>query len=174
MTAEATPHHLMLDHSEVERMNPDAKMYPPLRGPDDVRAVRQALVDGTIDVVATDHAPHAAHEKDVPFEDAPRGILGLETAAAVTNTAVDLDPMEFFSRMSVGPAQIAGFVDQGRWTEVGCPANLMVFDPKPTWTPEVFVSRAENSPFVGRSLRVRVVATMYQGRVTFRDGKVQR
>ncbi|MGZ5385148.1 MAG: dihydroorotase, partial [Acidimicrobiia bacterium] len=83
VTAEATPHHLMLDHGEVVRMNPDVKMYPPLRRPADVEAVRAGLKDGTLDVVATDHAPHAAHEKDVPFEEAPRGIIGLETAAAV-------------------------------------------------------------------------------------------
>ena len=173
VTAEATPHHLSLDHSEVERMNPDVKMYPPLRSQVDVQAVQQGLVDGTIDVVATDHAPHAAHEKDVPFEDAPRGIIGLETSAAVTNTAVELDPVKFFDRMSVAPARIAGLADQGRWTEIGGSANLVVFDPESAWIPEVFASRAENSPFVGRSLRGRVVATMYRGRVTFRDGKVQ-
>jgi dihydroorotase len=174
VTAEVTPHHLMLDHTEVERMNPDVKMYPPLRGPLDVAAVQQGLEDGTIDVVATDHAPHAAHEKDVPFEDAPRGIIGLETAAAVVNTAIGLDPVKLFQRMSVSPAHIAGLPDHGRWTEVGGVANLVVFDPEATWQPEVFISRAENSPFFGRLLRGRVVATMYQGRLTFKDGKVQR
>lgn len=174
VTAEATPHHLMLDHREVERMNSDAKMYPPLRGPADVEGVQTGLRDGTIDAVATDHAPHAAHEKDVPFEDAPRGIIGLETAAAVVNTSVGLDPVAFFQRMSVTPAQIGGLGDHGRWTEKGGPANLVVFDPEAAWTPEVFVSRAENSPFLGRGLQGRVVATMYDGRVTFQDGKVQR
>lgn len=173
VTAEATPHHLMLDHREVERMNPDVKMYPPLRRPLDVEAVRQGLEDGTIDVVATDHAPHAAHEKDVPIEDAPRGIIGLETAAAVVNTAVGLDPVKLFQRMSVSPAEIAGLPDHGRWTEVGGVANLVVFDPDATWKPETFNSRAENSPFLGRLLRGRIVATMYRGRLTFQDGKVQ-
>lgn len=173
VTAEATPHHLMLDHREIERMNPDVKMYPPLRRPLDVEAVRQGLEDGTIDVVATDHAPHAAHEKDVPFEDAPRGIIGLETAAAVVNTAVGLDPVRFFHRMSVSPAQIAGLADHGRWTEVGGVANLVVFDPEARWKPDAFNSRAENSPFLGRLLQGRVVATMYRGRLTYKDGKVQ-
>jgi len=173
VTAEATPHHLMLDHGEVVRMNPDVKMYPPLRRLADVEAVRAGLEDGTLDVVATDHAPHAAHEKDVPFEDAPRGIIGLETAAAVVNTAVGLDPVTFFQRMSVSPAHLAGLPDQGRWAEPGGRANLVVFDPSVAWTPDVYASRAENSPFTGRQLRGRVVATMYGGRLTFRDGKVQ-
>ncbi len=173
VTAEATPHHLMLDHGEVVRMNPDVKMYPPLRRPADVEAVRAGLEDGTLDVVATDHAPHAAHEKDVPFEDAPRGIIGLETAAAVVNTAVGLDPVTFFQRMSVSPAHLVGLPDQGRWAEPGGKANLVVFDPSVERTPDVYASRAENSPFTGRQLRGRVVATMYGGRLTFRDGKVQ-
>lgn len=173
VTAEATPHHLMLDHGEVVRMNPDVKMYPPLRRPADVEAVRAGLKDGTLDVVATDHAPHAAHEKDVPFEEAPRGIIGLETAAAVVNTAVGLDPVTFFQRMSVSPAHLAGLSEQGRWAEPGGKANLVVFDPSASWTPDVYASRAENSPFTGRQLQGRVVATMYGGRLTFRDGKVQ-
>ena len=174
VTAEATPHHLILDHREVERMNPDAKMYPPLRRPVDVVAVQDGLADGTIDVVATDHAPHAAHEKDVPFEDAPRGIIGLETAAAVVGTALDLEPVAFFERMSVTPARIAGLEAQGRWLEKGGPANLVVFDPAREWSPDTFESRAENSPFVERALRGRVVTTMYNGLFTYRDGKVQR
>ena len=174
VTAEVTPHHLMLDHREVERMNPDVKMYPPLRRPEDGEAVRAGLADGTIDVVATDHAPHAAHEKDVPFEDAPRGIIGLETAAAVVSTAVELTPVEFFQRLSIAPARIAGLDGQGRWLEPGNRANLVVFDPTAEWTPDIFASRAENSPFIGRALRGRVRVTMFEGRVTYRDGKVQR
>jgi len=174
VTAEVTPHHLMLDHGEVERMNPDVKMYPPLRRPADVEAVRAGLQEGTVDMVATDHAPHAAHEKDVPFEDAPRGIIGLETAASVVNTALSLDPVTFFQRMSISPAHLAGLSNQGRWLEPGGPANLVVFDPAAAWTPEVFESRAENSPFIGRKLHGKVLVTMFQGRVTYRDGKVHR
>lgn len=174
VTAEVTPHHLMLDHTEVERMNPDVKMYPPLRRPADVDAVRGGLEDGTLDAVATDHAPHASHEKDVPFEDAPRGIIGLETAAAVVNTAVQLDPVTFFQRMAVSPARLAGLAEQGQWLRPGGPANVVVFDPAAKWTPSVFESRAENSPFVGRPLQGRVVTTIFNGTVTYRDGKVQR
>ncbi len=174
VTAEVTPHHLMLDHREVERLNPDVKMYPPLRLPVDVEAVRAGLADGTLDAVATDHAPHAAHEKDVPFEDAPRGIIGLETSAAVVNTAMELDPVAFFHCLSVSPALIAGLEGHGQWPEPGKQANLVVFDPSAAWTPEVFQSRAENSPFVGRTLRGKVVVTMFKGQVTYRDGKVQR
>jgi len=155
-------------------MNPDVKMYPPLRRPEDREAVRAGLADGTIDVVATDHAPHAAHEKDVPFEDAPRGIIGLETAAAVVGTVMELTPVEFFQRLSIAPARIAGLDGQGRWLEPGNRANLVVFDPTAEWSPEVFASRAENSPFIGRALRGRVAVTMFDGRVTYRDGKVRR
>ncbi len=174
VTAEVTPHHLMLDHREVERLNPDVKMYPPLRLPADVEAVRAALADGTLDAVATDHAPHAAHEKDVPFEDAPRGIIGLETSAAVVNTAMEPSPVAFFHCLSVAPALIAGLDGHGQWLEPGKQANLVVFDPTAEWTPDVFQSRAENSPFVGRNLQGKVVVTMFNGKVTYRDGKVQR
>lgn len=174
VTAEATPHHLMLDHREVERMNPDVKMYPPLRRPEDVAAVQEALRDGTIDVVATDHAPHAAHEKDVPFEDAPRGIIGLETSAAVVNTVANLEPVRFFQAMSVAPARIAGLAGHGRWLEPGNPAHVVVFDPADTWIPEQYESRAENSPFTGRRLKGRVAVTMHGGRIIYRDGKVRR
>jgi dihydroorotase len=174
VTAEATPHHLMLDHGEVERMNPDAKMYPPLRRSEDAVAVQDALRDGTIDAVATDHAPHAAHEKDVPFEDAPRGIIGLETSAAVVNTVANLEPVRFFEVMSVAPARLAGLTEHGRWPAPGDAAHLVVFDPGATWTPGQFESRAENSPFIGRRLTGRVSMTVHGGRITFRDGKVQR
>ena len=108
-----------------------------------------------------------------PSKSAPRGIIGLETAAAVVNTAVGLDPVTFFQRMSVSPAHLARLPEQGRWAEPGGRANLVVFDPSVAWTPDVWASRAENSPFTGRQLRGRVVATMYGGRLTFRDGKVQ-
>ena len=93
VTAEVTPHHLSFDHARVETMEPDFKMYPPLRTEADQSALRQALQIGTIDAVATDHAPHAAFESEVPFEEAPRGVIGLETAAAAVNTAIELTPM---------------------------------------------------------------------------------
>ncbi len=165
VTAEVTPHHLSLDHSVVEGLDAVNKMYPPLRTPEDVTALRAALADGTIDAVATDHAPHAAAEKDLPFEEAPRGVIGLETAAAVVNTEVGMDPVRFFTRMAVAPAAILG-VEHG-WVAPGRPADLVVFDPSEQWTPKTFVSKSANSPWLDRQLRGRVLATLYRGEITY-------
>jgi dihydroorotase len=165
VTAEVTPHHLTFDHRSVESMDPDFKMYPPLRTEADVAELRKALEDGTIDAVATDHAPHADHEQEVPFEEAPRGVIGLETALAATLSAVDLDQESLFQRMSTAPAAIAGLTEQGQPLAHGGPANLVVIDPASSWTPDQFVSRSQNSPFRGRSLTGRVVATVYDGRL---------
>ena len=167
VTAEVTPHHLAFDHREIERMDPAYKMYPPLRTESDVMAVREALGSGVIDVVGTDHAPHAAAEKDVPFDDAPRGVIGLETAAAVVNEMVPLGPVEFFERMSVAGARLLGLDRHGRWLEPGVPANLVVFAPEVSWTPQHFASRSENSPFKGRRMKGRVLATIHDGAVTY-------
>jgi dihydroorotase len=166
VTAEVTPHHLAFDHREVERMDPAFKMYPPLRTEEDVEAVRAALRSGVIDVVGTDHAPHAAAEKDVPFENAPRGVIGLETAAAVVNGTAGLDPVTFFDRMSIAPAAILGLDRHGRWPTRGSTANLVVFAPHETWTPGRFLSRSGNSPFLGRPLTGRVLATLHDGMIT--------
>ena len=174
VTAEVTPHHLALDHEAVLSMDPRFKMYPPLRTPEDVAAVGEALADGTIDAVATDHAPHASHETEVPFEEAPRGVIGLETAAAVVLTAADFDAVTFFERMSVTPARIAGLARQGRWVEPGASANLVVIDPESKWTVDRFHSKAENSPFVGQALRGRVVVTVFDGRITFEADRALR
>lgn len=167
VTAEVTPHHLVFDHHSVESMDPDFKMYPPLRTEADVAELRKALEDGTIDAVATDHAPHADYEQEVPFEEAPRGVIGLETALAATLTAVELDQETFFRRMSLAPAAIAGLTDQGLPLTEGAAANLVVIDPGATWTPEHFVSRSQNSPFRGRSLTGRVIATVHNGRLVY-------
>ena len=148
-------------------MDPAYKMYPPLRTESDVMAVREALGSGVIDVVGTDHAPHAAAEKDVPFDDAPRGVIGLETAAAVVNEMVPLGPVEFFERMSVAGARLLGLDRHGRWLEPGVPANLVVFAPEVSWTPHHFASRSENSPFKGRRMKGRVLATIHDGAVTY-------
>ncbi len=166
VTAEATPHHLTLDHRAVESMDPAYKMYPPLRTPDDLEAVREALRDGVIDLVATDHAPHAAHEKDVPFEHAPRGIIGLETAAALV--APLLDTQTLFDRLSVAPARLAGLERHGWWIEPGAPANLVVFDPDTSWTVQRFRSKSENSPYLGSELTGAVRYTIFEGAVTHR------
>jgi dihydroorotase len=144
-------------------------MMPPLRSAGDVAVLREALAEGIIDVVGTDHAPHASYEKDVPFEEAPFGVIGLEWAAAVVNELVDLNPVTFFTRLSVAPAAIAGFEEQGRWIEAGAPANLVVFDPGATWVPTSAVSRSQNAPYLGREMRGAVRCTLFSGVPTARS-----
>jgi dihydroorotase len=170
VTAEATPHHLALDDSALEGLDPDLKMYPPLRGADDRAAVVRALREGVIDAVATDHAPHSATEKAVPFEEAPRGVIGLETAAAVASTALGRDQAAFFDRMSVAPARIAGLQRQGIAIEPGSPANLVLFAPDARWVPGAFASKSENSPFKGMELTGRVMVTIYEGQISYEGG----
>lgn len=168
VTAEVCPHHLALDHTLVLGMSGSAKMYPPLRAQTDVEALIEGLRDGTIDCVATDHAPHSANEKEVPFEEAPRGVIGLETAASVVNTAVGLSPRDFFDRMSVTPARILGTADHGQWVGPGSPANLVLFDPKQEWeVPRHGASKSSNTPWAGEVLTGRVELTLLRGAVTF-------
>ena len=166
VTAEVTPHHLSFDETAVADLDTDFKMYPPLRSGDDRRALREALKEGTIDVVATDHAPHAPEEKAVTFEEAPRGVIGLETAAAVVSEVVG-DPRRMFEALSLKPALIAGLRDQGRPIAVGEPANIVVFDPRQEWTPETFVSRSSNSPYKGHRLTGRPLVTVHNGRIVY-------
>ncbi|HIE22159.1 MAG TPA: dihydroorotase, partial [Acidimicrobiia bacterium] len=128
VTAEVTPHHLSYHEGAVEDLDPNFKMYPPLRSPADRAALRDALVEGVIDVVATDHAPHTEEEKAVSFLEAPRGVIGLETAAAVVSEIVD-DPDLLFGSLSIRPARLAGLERQGRPLAPGSPANVVVFDP---------------------------------------------
>jgi dihydroorotase len=168
VTAEVAPHHLVFDHRSVETMDPVFKMYPPLRTPDDVTAMREALLDGTIDCVATDHAPHSAHEKDVPFEEAPRGVIGLETAASAVYGAIDPTPEVFFDRMADAPRRILG--RQPHRIEVGAPADLVAFDPTATWAATSFRSRSENSPWRGMQMSGQVVLTVAGGTVVHRVG----
>jgi dihydroorotase len=169
VTAEVTPHHLAFDDTAVAGTDPAFKMMPPLRSTVDVAAIREGLRAGVIDVVATDHAPHASHEKDVPFEEAPFGVIGLEWAGAVVNEMLDLDPVTFFERMSVAPAAIAGFANQGRWVEPGAPASLAVFDPAEVWVASTAVSRSQNAPYLDRSMRGSVRFTVFGGVPTARD-----
>jgi dihydroorotase len=166
VTAEVTPHHLSFDETAVADLDTDFKMYPPLRSGDDRRALIEALKDGTIDVVATDHAPHAPEEKAVTFEEAPRGVIGLETAAAVVSEVVG-DPRRMFEALSLKPALIAGLRDQGRAIAVGEPANIVVFDPRQEWTPETFVSRSSNSPYKDHRLTGRPLVTVHNGRIVY-------
>jgi dihydroorotase len=173
VTAEVAPHHLAFDHTATLSTDPAFKMYPPLRRPEDVAALRQALADGTIDMVGTDHAPHAGHEKDVPFEDAPRGVIGLETAVGVVLGAVGLGPQELFARMALAPALLAGWPGGGQGLAVGGPATITVIDPNAEWVVERFESRAANSPWRGQRLKGRARHALLRGRPTLCDFEVQ-
>ncbi|HEV2930378.1 MAG TPA: dihydroorotase [Propionibacteriaceae bacterium] len=174
VTAEVTPHHLLLTTDEVVGYNPTFKVNPPLRPAEDVLAVRDALADGTIDVVATDHAPHARHDKEHAFGEAAPGMLGLETALGVVlETMVNAGRFgwrELAERMSVLPAQIARLADQGRTLSVGEPANLVLVDPTARTVVDRgdSASRSRNNPWHGRELPDPVVATVWAGRVTYR------
>lgn len=165
VTGEVTPHHLAFDHSMVDTGDPTYKMYPPLRTPEDVEAVREALKEGVIDIVATDHAPHAAFEKEVPFEEAPRGVIGLETSVSVVHQICGLSQAELFERMSVIPAKLIGLDVRLR---VGGPADLVVFDPNENWVVEGFRSKSSNSPWLGKEMNGGVKVTIHDGRVVFK------
>jgi dihydroorotase len=179
ITAEVTPHHLLLDDSRLESYDGVNRVNPPLREHTDAVALRQALADGIIDCVATDHAPHATHEKCVEFANARPGMLGLQTALSVvaqTMVASGLLDWRGVARvMSENPARIAGLPDQGRPLEVGEPANLTVVDPEASWTVEGadLVSKSDNTPYQEMTLPATVTATLLRGKLTARDGKVQ-
>jgi dihydroorotase len=170
VTAEVTPHHLALDDDSLDSLDTNLKMYPPLRGAGDRASLIAALREGLIEVVATDHAPHTAAEKSVPFEQAPRGVIGLETAAALVSVALGADQGAFFDRMSIAPARIAGLARHGVAVEPGAPANLVLFDPTQSWVPEKYASRSANSPFTGQKLVGKVLATIHEGRITYQGG----
>jgi dihydroorotase len=176
VTAEVTPHHLLLTCDVLSGYDPVYKVNPPLRPAADVEALRAGLADGTIDAVATDHAPHAAHDKDHAFGDAAFGMLGLETAlGVVAETMVGtglLDWAGVADRMSTRPAAIGRVAGQGAALEVGAPANLTLVDPAAAWTvdPAGLASKGRNTPFAGRSLPATVVATLLRGHVTVLDG----
>ncbi|CKT99555.1 dihydroorotase [Mycobacterium tuberculosis] len=179
ITAEVTPHHLLLDDARLASYDGVNRANPPLREASDAVALRQALADGIIDCVATDHAPHAEHEKCVEFAAARPGMLGLQTALSVvvqTMVAPGLLSWRDIARvMSENPACIARLPDQGRPLEVGEPANLTVVDPDATWTVTGadLASRSANTPFESMSLPATVTATLLRGKVTARDGKIR-
>lgn len=176
VTAEVTPHHLLLTDEEVRGYDPVFKVNPPLRTADDVTALREALADGTIDVVATDHAPHPAEDKDCEWAVAAMGMTGLETALSVVQHAmVDtglLDWAGVARRMSAAPAVIGRVGTQGRPVAPGEPAHLVLVDPAARWTvePAAMATLGRNSPYRGRELPGRVVATFYAGHPTVLDG----
>ena len=173
VTAEVTPHHLLLTTDLLTGYDPTYKVNPPLRPQEDVDALREALTDGTIDAVATDHAPHARHDKEHAFVDAAFGMLGIETALGVVRTALpDLSWTDVARVMSTTPARIAGLAEQGRPLEPGSPAHVVLVDPDTAVTVDrdASASLSRNNPWHGRSLTSRVVHTVYGGRVTVRDG----
>jgi dihydroorotase len=163
VTAEVTPHHLMFSHADVASTDSNFKMMPPLRSEIDRDALIEGLESGIIDAVATDHAPHAALEKEVPFEDAPNGVLGLEWAASVVTTMTDLGMADFFERMSIAPARILGLADHGQRVAPGHEANLVVYQPGIEWSPAASASKSRNAPYFGRSLTGAPVATILRG-----------
>lgn len=174
VTAEATPHHFTLTDEAVGDYRTDAKMNPPLRSAEDREAVRQGVADGTLDVIATDHAPHHYDEKEQAFEDAPFGIVGLETALGLTVTELVekgvLTLPQMIERMSLAPARAMGL--PGGILAEGSPADVTVFDPAAEWTvdPERFVSKSRNTPFAGWTLRGCAVLTIVGGRIVH-DGR---
>jgi dihydroorotase len=174
VTAEVTPHHLLLTTDEVTSYDPTYKVNPPLRPSEHVEAVREALADGTIDAVATDHAPHARHDKEHAFVDARPGMLGLETALAVVIEVMVRPGRLSWARvaevMSITPGRIARLAGQGRPLSVGEPANFVLVDPtaRAVVDRETSASLSRNNPWHGRELPDPVVATYWNGRATYR------
>jgi len=170
VTAEVTPHHLALTDQAVLGYNTNAKVAPPLRSAADVLACREGLVDGTIDAIATDHAPHAVHEKDLEFTEAPPGLIGFETAFPVVLDLVrggELSPLELMRRLSTNPARI--LKRPGGSLEVGAPADIAILDPETSWVydPAKGYSKSRNSPWAGQTLTGRAIATIVGGRLVY-------
>ena len=174
VTAEVTPHHLALTDEITEGFDTSTKMAPPLRTARDVEQLRAALVEGVIDCVATDHAPHAVYEKDVEYTAAPCGVLGLETAFGVVNDMVqqgEIAPLELMRRMSTAPAQI--FDLAGGSLQSGAVADVVVLDPEKSWVydPAEGFSKSRNSPWAGEELKGQVSATLVDGRIVYQAGR---
>ena len=180
VTAEAAPHHFTLTDDAARSYDPVFKVNPPLREKADVEAVRQGLADGTIDAVATDHAPHAREDKEVEWSAAPPGMLGLQTALGLALAELVgpgyLELPAAIERLTAGPARCRRLPGHGGPVTPGAPANLTVLDPAAHWTVDRarLASRARNTPFHGRELTGRVVHTLLRGAFTVRDGEAQR
>jgi dihydroorotase len=178
VTAEVTPHHLLLTEELVRGYDPRFKVNPPLRRDEDVHAVREGLADGTIDIVATDHAPHPVEAKSCEWQAAANGMVGLESALRVVHAAMvetGLLTWDDVARvMSAAPARIGGLADAGTPIAVGAPASLTLYDPVPvrSFTTEDLRGRSVNSPYLGRELPGEVRATFFRGRATVVDGAV--
>lgn len=175
VTAEVTPHHISLDSSLLVSFDSNLKMKPPLRTKNDIEVLKNGLKEGIIDVIATDHAPHALFEKEMEFGSAPFGIIGLETALGVVWTElVDngiLSVSELIEKMSVNPAKILGLGERNLKKDQV--ANITIFDPEKEWTVNVddFVSKSSNSPYNGWKLKGYTVITMVKGKIVYREGE---
>jgi dihydroorotase len=176
VTAEVTPHHFILTDAAVEGDDTHANMHPPLRLDRDVAALREAMADGTIDAIATDHAPHGPLDKEVEFDKASNGVVGLETALPLTLELVQakaLTPLRAVSLLTWGPAKAFGLPVGD--LAVGSPADIAIVYPEATWKVDAakFQSKSRNTPFHGRQVRGRVEKTLVAGRVVFREGQVK-
>ena len=169
--AEATPHHFTLTDEAVLKYGALAKMNPPLRAEEDRAAIIEGLIDGTIDIIATDHAPHSCEEKERPITAAPSGIIGLETSLALGITSLvrpgHLTMMQLLEKMTINPARLY-HLPAGEIRE-GAPADLILFDPQEEWTPTEYVSKSSNSPFTGWKLYGKVKMTVCGGETVYRD-----
>ena len=177
VTAEVTPHHLLLTDELARSYDPVYKVNPPLRTESDVMALREALADGTIDIVATDHAPHPAESKECEWQEAAFGMLGLETALSIVNKTMvetkSLSWAQVAERMSYMPATIARYTDHGRELVVGSPANLTVMNPTKTYRVDrdLVASRSRNTPFHGMELPGVITATFFRGSLSYEANK---
>lgn len=177
VTAEVAPHHLSLTEREVESYDPVFKVNPPLRTAADVNALRNAVASDVIDAIASDHSPHDCHLKELPFDEAPFGVVGLETALAVAVTELDLPLRTILGLLSWRPAAIAGIEgEHGGPIAAGRPAHLAVIDPVATWIVDgsSMASRSRNTPWHGRELRGRVRHTLVRGEAVVVDGEARR
>jgi dihydroorotase len=169
--AQATPHHFTLTEEAVIKYGTDAKMNPPLRTEEDRMAIIEGLRDGTVDIIATDHAPHSKEEKNKPITEAPSGIIGLETALSLGYTMlVDkgfLTVSQLIERMSTNPAAVYGLKAGG--VSMGSPADIVIFDPNEEWIVSDFESKSSNSPFVDWRLKCKVMYTICAGEIVYKD-----
>jgi dihydroorotase len=178
VTAEVTPHHLLLTDDLASSYDPVYKVNPPLRTESDVHALREALADGTIDIVATDHAPHPTESKECEWQEAAFGMLGLETALSIVQkTMVDtglINWSQVADRMSITPARIGGYSQQGQPLVVGAPANLVIINPQLKWTVDrdLVLSRSSNTPYHGYELPGVITHTFFKGRASLSDGTI--
>ena len=178
VTAEVTPHHLLLTDDLASSYDPVYKVNPPLRTESDVHALREALTDGTIDIVATDHAPHPTESKECEWQEAAFGMLGLETALSIVQkTMVDTGLMNWnqvADRMSITPARIGGYENHGQPIAVGSIANLVVINPTQKWTVDrdLVLSKSSNTPYHGHELPGVITHTFFKGYATYKQGTV--